>query len=273
MKKRHGQILVLILLIVVVALAVGLSVASRNITNLRTSTQTEHSQRALTAAEGGIEDVLSRLSTVQVDTPQFIHVGDLTANVTVSSNRVYESTIELGEVGQIDLHGTACSSTCYIQIEWANNTNPPDSTEVDEMGVASIETVLVKLNAGVYSQSRFAFQGGSKAAQGYESGSGPWTSPTNCSTSKFTKCTQITWEAGSEILRIRPLWLKTTVRVTGIGIKVDTIDGLPIQKYDVTSQATTEIGVTRKVQVTRNVLPQLPAAFDFVLYSEGDITK
>ncbi len=60
--KKSGQILILVLLIVVVALAVGLSVASRNITNLRSSTQTEQSQRAFTAAEGGVEDVLSRLS-------------------------------------------------------------------------------------------------------------------------------------------------------------------------------------------------------------------
>ena len=272
MKKRHGQILVLILLIVVVALAVGLSVASRNITNLRTSTQTEHSQRALTAAEGGIEDVLSRLSTVALDTNIPVKVGDLTANVTVSSDRVYESPIVPGEVGQIDLNSTTCSSPpCFIQIEWAKKlpNGDPDPSEF-----ASIETVLVKQVSGVYSQTRYAFQGGSSASGGGNE-SGTWTSFTTCGfpSGEFTKCTKIAFEPESKILRIRPLWLKTTVRVTGEGINVGGTPGLPIQTYDVTSQASTEIGVTRKVQVTRNALPQLPAAFDFVLYSEGDITK
>ena len=50
---KQGQILILVLLVVVVILAIGLSVASRNITNLRTSTQTENSQKAFSAAEGG----------------------------------------------------------------------------------------------------------------------------------------------------------------------------------------------------------------------------
>ena len=58
MKKKKGQVLVLVLLVVVVALAVGLSVASRNLTNLRITTQSEQSQRAFNAAEGGNEHAL-----------------------------------------------------------------------------------------------------------------------------------------------------------------------------------------------------------------------
>src|SRR3990167_6666943 len=123
MKKRRGQILILILLIVVVALAVGLSVASRNITNLRTSTQTEHSQRAFTAAEGGVEDVLSRLSQVTQNIPVGesttveVPVGELTATVQVKSSNIYEAAVQPGEVAQIDLSGSGEGSK--IQIEWA----------------------------------------------------------------------------------------------------------------------------------------------------------
>src|SRR3972149_6444629 len=101
---KQGQILILVLLAVVVILAVGLSVASRNITNLRTSTQTEQSQRAFSAAEGGVEDVLSRLSTIAqspsiatgVDVP--VTVGDITANVNVKASSVYEAVVEEGTV-------------------------------------------------------------------------------------------------------------------------------------------------------------------------------
>jgi len=88
---KQGQILILVLLVVVVILAVGLSVASRNITNLRTSTQTEQSQRAFTAAEGGVEDVLSNLEaigtaiTTQGDAPAGCSlVGSDTAECDIS---------------------------------------------------------------------------------------------------------------------------------------------------------------------------------------------
>src|SRR3989344_4896902 len=129
---KSGQILILVLLIVVVALAVGLSVASRNITNLRTATQTDQSQRAFTAAEGGIEKILSTdLKTIPNVTSasgyhEAVSVGDLQANVNVKGSTDYESTIELGNVAQIDLTGVGGGSS--IQIDWAKgsaeNTSP-----------------------------------------------------------------------------------------------------------------------------------------------------
>lgn len=51
----------------VVALTVGLSVASRSITNLRTTTEQEQSQRAFSAAEAGIERVLK--TGLSIDAP------------------------------------------------------------------------------------------------------------------------------------------------------------------------------------------------------------
>src|SRR3989344_2427210 len=112
-RMKSGQILILVLLIVVVSLAVGLSVASRNLTNLRISTQTEESQRAFSAAEGGVEDVLSRLNAISADsrvldsagyTLPLIRVGDeIDATVNVKGKIIYKSTVELGKVAQVDL--------------------------------------------------------------------------------------------------------------------------------------------------------------------------
>lgn len=57
--QQRGQALLIIILIIVVSMTVGLSVASRSITNLRLSTEEENSQRAFSAAESGIEQVLT----------------------------------------------------------------------------------------------------------------------------------------------------------------------------------------------------------------------
>ncbi|MBI4089397.1 MAG: hypothetical protein HY424_01660 [Candidatus Levybacteria bacterium] len=53
--SQSGQILLIVILVVVVASTIGLSLASRSITNLRISTEEAESQKALAAAEAGIE--------------------------------------------------------------------------------------------------------------------------------------------------------------------------------------------------------------------------
>lgn len=265
MKRKNGQILVLVLLVVVVALSVGLSVASRNITNIRTSTQTEQSQRAFSAAEGGVEDVLSRLSTiaqVAVASPEGykskVQVGELTADVTVRAANVYEALVSEGTVAQIDLSG---ASGTQIQIEWAKT-----SDETESVRPASIEvTQVFKVGAG-YDQSRSAWSGGNFGGERDESG---FASPNCFPSASFVKCTRVDLvpQPQAVFLRIRPFWNRTTVKVFSVN------GSLPVQTYDVTSTATTDLGVTRKVQVTRTALPQLPAAFDYVLFSENDVAK
>lgn len=55
---QAGQILLIIVLVMTIALTIGLSVASRTISNLRVSTDEENSQRAFSAAEAGIEQAM-----------------------------------------------------------------------------------------------------------------------------------------------------------------------------------------------------------------------
>jgi hypothetical protein len=55
---QRGQILLVVVLLMVVVLTLGLSLATRNITNLRQSADEDHSQRAFSAAEAGIQIAL-----------------------------------------------------------------------------------------------------------------------------------------------------------------------------------------------------------------------
>src|SRR3989338_627618 len=258
MKKRRGQVLVLVLLVVVVALAVGLSVASRNLTNLRTTTQTEQSQRAFNAAEGGIEDVLSRISDPSIVSGSTfpVTVGDLEASVTVNKENYFFWTIPEGEVGQVDLKGPP-QATGDIRIEWAVAS---DAVESDKP--ASIEVTQIYGTAPNYNQKRDAYSGGIFPGERDELG----FTPGSCNSLGDFKCeVTITLELNPVLLRIRPFWNRATVKVTGTN--------LPVQQYEVISSATSDLGLTRKIQVTKTAIPQLPAVFDYVLYSEGDIVK
>lgn len=53
-----GQVIIILLLVMVVSLAIGLSVVGRSITEISTSTNSESSSRAFSAAEAGIEKLL-----------------------------------------------------------------------------------------------------------------------------------------------------------------------------------------------------------------------
>jgi len=277
-RMKSGQILILVLLIVVVSLAVGLSVASRNLTNLRISTQTEESQRAFSAAEGGVEDVLSRLTTLSQDGSKIgaltssqgytetFDVGDIPATVIVKGKNVYETTVSLGEVAQVTLVVNPGPPPTYytgnITIEWPKE--PHVSLEVTL--VCENSTTPIPCNGGVagsgsYSQNRYAFQGsGAPADQ-----TGSWQNAVCSSTCSVP--VSIPSGTNARYLRIKPF------HNTVDKLKVSGSPDLPTQIYEINSVAKTDLGITRRVQVTRTALPALPAVFDYVLYSEGDIVK
>lgn len=271
MGMKSGQVLILVLLTVIVVLTIGLSVASRNITNLRTTTQTEQSQRAFTAAEGGVEDVLSA-----IDTPSFaatytdaetddgdtqsVQVGDLNASVNVRASATYDGAVSLGDVLQVDLNGVGNNQK--IQIEWGlNNTE-----EVDDTGkVASLEITQIFNTSDQIRKYFDSGRSGETHEGGFSTSDGACLNPST----DFNKCVVVTTPPSGvpKILRLKPFWANTTVRVYGSGFN------LPVQIYDIISTAQSEIGVTRSVQVTRSALPRLPAVFDYVLFSEQDIIK
>lgn len=60
--NQSGQTLLIVVLVMVVALTVGLAVATRSITNLRTTQEEAASQRAFSAAEAGVEQALKSAS-------------------------------------------------------------------------------------------------------------------------------------------------------------------------------------------------------------------
>src|SRR3990167_7914471 len=75
-----GQILLIVVLAAVVSLTVGLSAISRTITNTRVTTEEANSQKALSAAEAGIEELLSNQSLFATGTTK-----------TLSNNAIFEA--------------------------------------------------------------------------------------------------------------------------------------------------------------------------------------
>lgn len=83
---QRGQMLLIVILTMVVALTVGLSLVSRTITNLKISKQNEESQRALQAAEAGVEKALQSAGATTLS-GQFSNnnTGASSFNTTITS--------------------------------------------------------------------------------------------------------------------------------------------------------------------------------------------
>lgn len=66
----------------------------------------------------------------------------------------------------------------------------------------------------------------------------------------------------AQLLRLRPLLNSSSFNVSGT---------LPNQQYLITATGQTGSGVTRKIEVTREIVPSLPSVFDYALFSGGSI--
>lgn len=121
--SQRGQVLLIVVLVMVVSLTVGLSVASRSIVNLRTSTEEENSQRAFSAAEAGIEKALST-------------GAGITAAQDLGNNAVIK-TVNIGQVSGTEFvlnGGNMVEKDQGIDVglsqDYPSYTNPQDVTNL-----------------------------------------------------------------------------------------------------------------------------------------------
>lgn len=251
--KNSGQAGLVVLLLTVILLTVGIAVASRAQTDLVISRQEEESNRALNGAEAGVENALSQdldfagntySGSVNVD-------SNLSVNYTIDKVNILETRLFNGVSAQADVTGVTGGQG--IQIRWAKETSCNDNP------ASLLVTVFNKVGTKVETRV-FAYK--------------PCITPNNNFTQistdpsgDFYRETTIPLIAGDQFVRIKPVYNDTSIQVQGSGWN------LPVQYYRVKSVADSNIGdEVRAVQVNRT-LPVAPSIFDYVLYTEGTITK
>ena len=80
--NQKGQALLIVVLVMVVALTVTLSLVSRSVVDLKTSTDQADSQRALAAAEAGAEQVIKTNASIGVGSNKKLDTTNYSANIT-----------------------------------------------------------------------------------------------------------------------------------------------------------------------------------------------
>lgn len=266
--QQKGQIALIVLLVMVVVLTIGLSVASRSVTDIYLSESKEAGIRAFNAAEAGIEEALSRVNLAGESFD--VSVGDITANVNVEELNTLETLVKRNDVIEVPLSG---GSATGVRISWTREEdgeqNPDGVCEEDEGGApASIEIIRLRQELAGVVGLRYLYNAPTCAiVNGFETAAAGSDGFVSSVTLPDPSIDGDPADGVYDIaLRIRTFYNKATVAV------LPTDGELPSQEYRISSTATTETGETRAVELTRSA-SALPAIFDYALFSGSNLTK
>lgn len=276
---KKGQVTLLAVILAVLGLTLGLSVASRSLSDLRQASTVDFGLKALAAAESGVEFGLSRLT---LNGSLAINCGtsyDLVANNDITfppELGISSLTYEICESGD-----TFAKSNGAVNKDDVFQVNFPGYTgNVSVYLIGDVEGVQINslsLNGGVYSVSRFAYKNGASLPGSNFSPALAWSPSCDPTFDALSGSAKFRADSVSltnaVLLRVTPLGGLTGAKANVLVCPNAPSPVIPPQYYDVTATATTANGTIKKVTVKRNIAGTLPGIFDSVLFSGGDINK
>lgn len=281
---KSGQVLIFVLMVMVVGLTIGLAAASRSITDVRLSTQSEQAERAFAAAEAGVEEALARnigvlvasgtkeYSGVVGEVPYTVTIKKAEAsNVLASSKPVAKDDViqiltKSDDDPQIDLSGAT------ITVYWVDTSN-----NIETNDPAALEVTEIYQSGDSYLTKRYGFkpnvtESETVAASGFKLIDG---CSSDCAIlgKNYRYKANVSLSDGTLMLRFRPLSRSSS---TSIGVKVSSPGtsgdaNFPPQSYEIEGVGTVG-NVVRRVKVNRS-LETLPSIFDYALFAGGSISK
>lgn len=266
--RQKGQVLLITVLVLSIAVTVGLSLIGRTTTDIAISRQIEESARAFNAAEAGLEEALKtrigRADVVVAEaegvryTTEVRDIGGESAVLTLPKITIngQTETIWLAplDANNLPLVNDAAAYTGNLDVCWSADKG------------AALEAALLVGTAGDYHVERYAFdENATRIGTNYFSAVGAPGGA--CGDIANAYRATITVPVGAAMLRVRPLYADARIAVSPQGGRV-----LPKQGVEVTATGTTLTGVSRKI-VVKTQFAGPPAAFDYVVYSQGDFVR
>lgn len=285
--NQKGQALLIVVLVMSVALTIGLAVVSRSITDIKISRQEEESARVFSVAEAGIEEALKLGS----GTSGTIGEGEALIGYTVSETGQGGGTefvfpaINAGDTQTVwlvehDNDGNLTETGRYtgntIDLYWGN-----EGQAADQATTPALEATVIYKDGSNYKIKRGAYDpydgvDSSRNANGFDDADSAGGYSVGVKTFQFRK-TGFTLPALPLIpyaLRLKLIYNNDQAQILGVADNsADDAQNFPSQGkcYESTASLSTS-GITRKVQQCQfHKTP--PGIFDYVLFSEGGLTK
>ena len=287
LRNQRGQALLIVVLVMAVALTIGLAVVSRSITDIKISRQEEESARVFSVAEAGIEEALKLGS----GTSGTIGEGEALIGYTVSETGQGGGTefvfpaINAGDTQTVwlvehDNDGNLTETGRYtgntIDLYWGN-----EGQAADQATTPALEATVIYKDGSNYKIKRGAYDpydgvDSSRNANGFDDADSAGGYSVGVKTFQFRK-TGFTLPALPLIpyaLRLKLIYNNDQSQILGVADNnADGAQNFPSQGkcYESTASLSTS-GITRKVQQCQfHKTP--PGIFDYVLFSEGGLTK
>jgi Tfp pilus assembly protein PilX len=261
--KQRGQALLLVVLLITVVLTVAMSLMSRSIVNVRLSSEEDQSQKALSAAEAGIEKTLLANSAI--------------TNGTLSNNATFSTTytqvngnsfllnngkivlkdegadIWLSDYSPDSNNNYANPWTGTLSIYWGSSSDSCTSSEsVNTMAALEIIVITGNRNNPVITHYAFDPCGSRRTSNSFNTP----TAGTTIGSVAFAYSAKITLNTTGLIARVIPLYANTYIGIQGNPI-------LPAQGSVIQST-----GTSGDVKRTVSVLEQNPSLpVEFLTYS------
>jgi hypothetical protein len=258
-----GQATLLVLLVVAVALGFGLSTIVRSTIEVQMAHQEQEAARAFNAAEAGIEEALKNLSGLTIGESYSLGgFENIEVEYKAEEINYLEGSYAENETAQVNLAGAGAGA---MTINWVNKDDAEENPgcEGEDKTPASLLITVIKGPTGGYAIRRFAYNSCNALDNGMDNSASDGDD-------NYLKKVSLTMAANDELVRIRPVYSTTSLRVE----KAD----LPVQSYLIDSKAQVKPGAdedvfaSKAVRVTRTVAAT-PSIFDYVLFSGTNIVK
>jgi hypothetical protein len=252
---QRGQVLLIVILIMVVTLTVGLSVISHTITTLRTTKESESSQRAFSAAEAGVEKLLNSTnnslpSTTLSNGSSFSGSVSTISGTFIPVNNFSPVFQDDGADVWLSTYPTYVSPfNGTVKVYWSTGDTECNSAALEILMITGTKANPVITHSLVDAcDARRASNHGSTEQTGGAVGG---------KTFVYSYSIAVT---NGLIMRVIPLYTSTVIGVSGIGAN------LPAQGQNIVSTGTAG-GTSRKITVFKGY-PRLPMEFfSYVLFS------
>jgi hypothetical protein len=296
-EKRNGQVVIILLLIALVGLVIALAITQRSVTDLSTSTQTDQSSRAFSAAEAGIELAIGTGwdGSVELDTSGlgpgvtadvklsgFLPSNNLAVEFPKGTNKDGFVQFWLANPGNLSIHPNLPQGSSIVVYFGERN-----------MSLTSKETLALSINVltragGDYKSSKYLidpnvrdpdtgvsrrnqnrFSDATTCSVGAGIGIRTILEPQN---NRFFACSYtIALPAGEDpiMVRIRPLYTRTSHPIA-VG-PASSSHSLPPQIQIITSQG--RAGQSSKIMQYITQQNVVPAFLDYAIFSIESIEK
>lgn len=267
MSNQKGQVLLFVIVIMTVSLSIAIAVSTRTLASLSRVTREDTANKALTAAESGLEQYLLKTPTelnalMSADTTlSFVDSNSgirtaATMNVQKYkfnfATNILKFNLDTGYVKEIKLDGFTGAS---VKICWDNTATAIAYTLYSPSTI--ISKGIIDPYVGISATKIY-----NDSTQG-STASGP--------TSEYPAgCKSITGTSGTSGLRIRTLYNNANVYV------IPSTGTLPDQGYKITATGKLfsegKVTTTKKITVYKSY-PYVSGIFDYALYTETPLNN